>query len=57
MRRHKGGYYTREDEGELGAKDPDTAVLRGVTGCKVLQGLSDRGIVLGEEGGFISLGV
>ncbi|XP_023338889.1 neurexin-4 isoform X2 [Eurytemora carolleeae] len=35
MRRHKGGYYTREDEGELGAKDPDTAVLRGVTGCKV----------------------
>ena len=36
MRRHKGGYYTREDEGELGAKDPDTAVLRGVTGCKVV---------------------
>ena len=35
-RRQKGGYYTREDEGERIARDADTAVLRGVTGCKVL---------------------
>ena len=30
--RQKGGYYTREDIGTVGARDPDTAVLNGVTG-------------------------
>ena len=32
--RQKGGYYTREDIGTLGARDPDTAVLNGVTGIQ-----------------------
>ena len=32
--RQKGGYYTREDIGTQGARDPDTAVLNGVTGIQ-----------------------
>jgi len=35
LRSQKGRYYTREDEGEKGATDADTAVLNSVTGCRV----------------------
>jgi len=35
IRRHKGDYYTQEDEGAAGAFDADTAVLQGRTGHKV----------------------
>lgn len=35
MNRHKGDYYTKEDEGADGAFDADTAVLQGRTGHQV----------------------
>ena len=35
MNRHKGDYYTQEDEGARDAFDADTAVLQGRTGHQV----------------------
>ena len=35
MNRHKGDYYTKEDEGAADAFDADTAVLQGRTGHQV----------------------
>jgi len=35
LSKHKGEYLTQEDEGAMGALDPNTAVVDGVTGHHV----------------------
>ena len=43
--RQKGGYYTREDIGTVGARDPDTAVLNGVTGRPIYNLINSKSIL------------